>query len=50
MVGLPFGIIENPFVINLFKELNPSYNLLSRTTLSGCILNEELACINTAIY
>jgi hypothetical protein len=50
MAGLPFGIIENPFVIDLFKELNPSYNLPSRTTLSGRILDEELARVNTAIY
>ena len=50
MAGLPFGIIKNPFVIDLFKELNPSYNLPSRTTLSGRILDEELARVNTAIY
>jgi hypothetical protein len=42
MAGIPFKIIENPFIMDLFKDLNPEYVLPSRTTLSNRLLNDEL--------
>ena len=38
--GIPFSVIENPFIIDLFMRLNPKYIPPSRTTLSGRILTE----------
>ena len=38
--GIPFSVIENPFIIDLFMRLNPKYVPPSRTTLSGRILTE----------
>lgn len=38
--GIPFSVIENPFVIDLFMRLNPGYIPPSQATL-GRILNEE---------
>ena len=34
MAGIPFKVIENPFIVDLFKDLNPGYVPPSRTTLS----------------
>ena len=42
MAGIPFEVIENPFIIDLFKHLNPGYVLPSRTTLSGRLLDQEV--------
>ena len=39
MCGILFCIIENPYFINLFKNLQ--YNLLSRDRLSTNLLSEE---------
>jgi len=47
--GIPFSVIENPFVIDLFMRLNPAYIPPSRTTLSGRILNEAAAKIKNRI-
>lgn len=47
--GIPFSVIENPFVIDLFMRLNPGYIPPSRATLSGRILNEEAVKIKTKI-
>uniref|UniRef100_U9T1A5 Uncharacterized protein n=1 Tax=Rhizophagus irregularis (strain DAOM 181602 / DAOM 197198 / MUCL 43194) TaxID=747089 RepID=U9T1A5_RHIID len=41
MAGIPFNVIENPFVIDLFKDLNPGYSPPSRTTLSDRLVTEE---------
>jgi len=35
--------------VDLIKDLNPGYILPSWFTLSGCFLNEELACVNKNI-
>src|SRR6185369_1452105 len=43
MAGIPFEVIENPFIIDLFKHLNPGYILPSRTTLSGQLLDQEVS-------
>ncbi|RIA82704.1 hypothetical protein C1645_834962 [Glomus cerebriforme] len=49
MDDIPFEVIENPFVVNLFKELNPAYVSTSRTTLSGRLLDEEVARVQNEI-
>ncbi|GBB99039.1 hypothetical protein RclHR1_00340030 [Rhizophagus clarus] len=49
MGGIPFEVVENPFVIDLFRELNPSYVPPSRTTLSERLLSEEAARVQNEI-
>ena len=39
--GIPFSVIENPFVIDLFMRLNPAYIPPSRSTLSDHILKKK---------
>ncbi|RGB38197.1 hypothetical protein C1646_756029 [Rhizophagus diaphanus] len=41
MVDIPFNVIETPFVLDLFKDLNPAYSPPSQTTLSDCLITEE---------
>ena len=49
MGGIPFEVVENPFIVDLFKELNPAYVLPSRITLSEKLLNEEVARVQNEI-
>ncbi|CAG8854721.1 22345_t:CDS:2, partial [Gigaspora margarita] len=35
MAGVPFEVIENLFIQDMFKEFQPTYNLPSRSTLSN---------------
>lgn len=49
MAGIPFEVIENPFIVDLFKDLNPGYVLPSRFTLSGQLLDKEVARVNNKI-
>ncbi|CAG8822959.1 35297_t:CDS:2 [Gigaspora margarita] len=49
MAEIPFDVIENPFIIDMFKEILSAYNPPSRGTLSGRLLDEEVAQINCAI-
>ena len=49
MSGISFEVIENPFIVDLFKELNPAYIPPSRTTLSGRLLDEKVARIQNSI-
>jgi len=49
MAGIPFEVIENPFILDLFKDLNPGYTPPSRFTLSGRLLDKEVARINNKI-
>jgi len=50
MAGIPFNIIENPFVLDLFKDLRPGYSPPSRTTLSNRLIDEEHSRVNLAIH
>ncbi|RIB25754.1 hypothetical protein C2G38_2165173 [Gigaspora rosea] len=43
MAGVPFEVIKNPFIKDMFKEFLPAYNPPSRTTLSGRLLDEKIA-------
>ncbi|GES96156.1 ribonuclease H-like domain-containing protein [Rhizophagus clarus] len=47
--GVPFSVIKNPFIIDLFMRLNSKYVPPSRTTLSGRILMEEANKTKTKI-
>ncbi|GET00860.1 ribonuclease H-like domain-containing protein [Rhizophagus clarus] len=49
MAGIPFNVIKNPFVIDLFKDLNPGYSPPSRTTLSDHLVTEEYTRVGLAI-
>jgi len=49
MAGIPFEVIGNPFILDLFKNLNPAYVPPSRTTLSGRCLNEEISCVGKKV-
>ncbi|CAG8789868.1 35396_t:CDS:2, partial [Gigaspora margarita] len=46
IAGIPFDVIENPFIIDIFKEFLLAYNLPSRGTLSERLLDEEVVQIN----
>ncbi|RHZ65058.1 hypothetical protein Glove_319g189 [Diversispora epigaea] len=46
MCNFPFSVIENPWFINMIKSLQPTYDPPSRRTLSGTLLQSELARIN----
>ena len=46
---ISFQIVENPFFVELIKELNPSYTLPSREVLSGRLIEEELSRVNYKI-
>jgi len=49
MAGIPFKVIENPFIVDLLKDLNPGYVPPSRTTLSDRLLNDEITRVNQKI-
>ena len=46
---IPFSVIENPFIIDLFMRLNPAYILPSRITLSSRLLKEEAVKVRAKI-
>ncbi|RHZ69728.1 hypothetical protein Glove_279g1 [Diversispora epigaea] len=46
---IPFEVIENPFIIDFFHELNPGFTPPSRFTLSGRLLDQEISRINLKI-
>src|SRR3954451_13965946 len=50
MTGILFNVIENLFVLDLFKDLRPGYFSLSRTTLSGRLIDEEYSRVNLVIF
>ena len=41
MCGIPFQVVENPYFVNLLKNLRSNYNPPSRERLSTNLLNEE---------
>ncbi|GES95126.1 ribonuclease H-like domain-containing protein [Rhizophagus clarus] len=49
MAGIPFNVIKNPFVTDLFKDLNPGYSPPSRTILSDRLVTEEYTRVGLAI-
>ena len=49
MCRILFEIIDNLFMYDLFKNLNPGYSPPSRTTLSSRLLDQEVARISQNI-
>ncbi|PKK63353.1 hypothetical protein RhiirC2_855058 [Rhizophagus irregularis] len=50
MAGIPFNVIETPFVLDLFKDLNPGYSPPSQTTLSDRLITEETGGVGWFVY
>jgi hypothetical protein len=48
--GIPFVAVDSPFFIDFTKSLCYGYNPPHRTTLSGSMLNSEIANITLKIY
>ena len=49
IAGIPWEVIDNPFIRNFLKDLNPGYVSPFRTTLSERLLDQEIARINRCI-
>ena len=49
MAGIPFEVIKNPFILDLFKNLNLAYVPPSRTTLSDRCLNEKISRVGKKV-
>ena len=49
IAGIPFKVIENLFIMDLFRTLNPGYVPSCHNTLSGRLLNEEVTHVNKKI-
>jgi len=47
--GIPFRVIENPYFINMLKNLQSSYNPSSRDRLTTKLLCEETARVEIKI-
>ena len=47
MCGIPFRVIENPYYVNMLKNLQANYNLPLQKQLSNNLLGEE--CIRVEI-
>jgi len=44
--GIPFDIIENPFMLDFLKQMNSAYIPPTRNTLSGTLMDTEEAHVN----
>jgi len=49
MCNILFSMMKNLWFINLIKSLQPEYDLLLRRTLSGSLLEAEMARVNIKI-
>jgi hypothetical protein len=49
MAGIPFEVIENPFIVDFIHDLNPGYVPPSRITLSNRLLDQEISRVNLKI-
>lgn len=49
MCGIPFNIIQNPYFIELLRQLRPAYTPPNRKAISGRLLDAEVTNINTKI-
>lgn len=48
--GLPWRLVEHPFIIELFKQLRSNYSLPDRKTLADNMLTQEILRVNVKIY
>ncbi|CAB5349333.1 unnamed protein product [Rhizophagus irregularis] len=47
--GIPWRVIENPFFVEFLKTLRPGYTPPSKELLSGRLLSQETAVVNTRV-
>ena len=48
--GLPWRLVEHPFIIELFKQLRSNYSLPNRKMLADSILTQEILRVNVKLY
>ena len=48
--GLPWHLVEHPFIIELFKRLRSNYSLPDRKTLADTLLTQEILRVNVRLY
>ena len=48
--GLPWHLVEHPFIIELIKQLRPNYNLPDRRTLTDSLLTQEILRVSVKCY
>ena len=48
--GLPWRLVEHPFIIELFKQLRSNYSLPDRKTLADSMLTQEILRVNVKLY
>jgi len=48
--GLPWHLVEHPFIIELFKLLRSNYSLPDRKTLADNMLTQEILRVNVRLY
>ena len=48
--GLPWHLIEHPFIIELLKQLRPNYNPPDRKTIVDTLLTQEILRVSVKCY
>ncbi len=48
--GLPWHLIEHPFIVELFKQLRSNYNPPNRRTFTDTLLMEEILRVSVKCY
>ena len=48
--GLPWRLVEHPFIIELFKQLRSNYDLLDQKTLAETMLTQEVLRVSVKLY
>src|SRR4051812_48318942 len=48
--GLPWRLVEHPFIIELFKQLRSSYSLPDRKKLADTMLTQEILRVNIKLH
>ena len=48
--GLPWHLIEHPFIIELLKQLRPNYNPPDRKTIVETLLTQEILRVSVKCY
>ena len=48
--SLPWRLIENPFIIELLKQLRSNYNPPDRKTLADSLLTQEIVRVSVKLY
>src|SRR4051812_23719465 len=48
--GLPWHLVEHPFIIELFKQLRSSYSLPDRKKLADTMLTQEILRVNIKLH